>query len=88
MKAYKSGRPGAKAMLFRPDMNMARMRRSAERVQLPVSVARSFKEDEAGTFRVQDFDPDALIELISKLVKIDEHLIPPPPCALYMRPTL
>jgi branched-chain amino acid aminotransferase len=51
-------------------MNMARMRRSAERVSLP------------------DFDADALIELIMALVKLDEHLIPPPPCALYMRPTM
>ncbi len=40
------------------------------------------------SFRPQDFDPEALIELIKALVKVDEHLIPPPPCSLYMRPTL
>ncbi len=36
MKAYK--RQGGRAVLFRPEMNMARMRRSAERVALPVIV--------------------------------------------------
>lgn len=40
MKAYKSAKPGSEPVLFRPEMNMSRMRRSAERVQLPVS----FKE--------------------------------------------
>lgn len=36
MKAYRSSKPGSKPVLFRPDMNMARMRRSAARVRLPV----------------------------------------------------
>lgn len=70
MKAYKSDEPGSNPILFRPDMNMARMRNSADRVQLP------------------DFDGDAMTELIAKLVKLDEHLIPAPPNALYIRPTM
>jgi branched-chain amino acid aminotransferase len=37
MKAYKTMAADSKPLLFRPDMNMARMRRSADRVQLPVS---------------------------------------------------
>lgn len=36
----------------------------------------------------QDFDAEAMIELIRQLVKLDEHLIPPPPNALYIRPTM
>lgn len=36
MKAYRSAKPGSKPVLFRPEMNMARMRRSAARVRLPV----------------------------------------------------
>lgn len=36
----------------------------------------------------QDFDAESMIELIRQLVKLDEHLIPPPPNALYIRPTM
>ncbi|KAI5449543.1 branched-chain-amino-acid transaminase bat2 [Naganishia albida] len=70
MKAYRSAKPGSKPVLFRPDMNMARMRRSAARVRLP------------------DFDADELIKLIKKLIEVDQHMIPPPPHALYIRPTM
>ncbi|KAJ9093556.1 hypothetical protein QFC21_006397 [Naganishia friedmannii] len=70
MKAYRSAQPGAKPLLFRPDMNMARMKRSAARVRLP------------------DFDGEELIKLIKKLIEVDQHMIPPPPYALYIRPTM
>ena len=75
-------------------MIMARMRRSADRVQLPVSrhlVCKELGGSNASSCRLlhsQDFDPEAMIELIRQLVKLDEHLIPPPPNALYIRPTM
>lgn len=35
------------------------------------------------------FEPEALIELIKQLVKLDEHFIPSDPgCSLYIRPTM
>ncbi|KAJ9116515.1 hypothetical protein QFC24_006748 [Naganishia onofrii] len=70
MKAYRTDKPDSKPLLFRPDMNMARMKRSAARVRLP------------------DFDGDELIKLIKKLIEVDQHMIPPPPHALYIRPTI
>ncbi|CED84012.1 branched-chain amino acid aminotransferase ii [Phaffia rhodozyma] len=68
MKAYKQ--EGKTPRLFRPDENMARMSRSADRVALP------------------PFNQEAVISLIKTLVKEDEHLIPPPPYSLYIRPTM
>lgn len=38
MKAYRTDKPDSTPLLFRPDMNMARMKRSAARVRLPVRV--------------------------------------------------
>lgn len=93
MKAYRTSQPGSKPLLFRPDMNMARMRRSADRVQLPVSRGlcsniHMFIFELIDVLSFQDFDAEAMIELIRQLVKLDEHLIPPPPNALYIRPTM
>jgi branched-subunit amino acid aminotransferase/4-amino-4-deoxychorismate lyase len=93
MKAYRTSQPGSKPLLFRPDMNMARMRRSADRVQLPVSCVLCsdilmFTLELIDVLSTQDFDAEAMIELIRQLVKLDEHLIPPPPNALYIRPTM
>ena len=66
MKAYR-GEDGT-IRLFRPDMNMARMNRSAARIALP------------------EFDPEALIELIKKLVMLDAKWIPSEPgYSLYLR---
>lgn len=36
----------------------------------------------------QDFDGDELIKLIKKLIEVDQQMIPPPPYALYIRPTM
>ncbi|KAK4057933.1 branched-chain-amino-acid transaminase bat2 [Microbotryomycetes sp. JL221] len=69
MKAYKD--ENGVARLFRPDMNMARMLRGAERMGFPL------------------FNGADLIELIKKLVALDEHFIPTDPgCSLYLRPTM
>jgi branched-chain amino acid aminotransferase len=66
MKAYRS--EDGTIRLFRPDMNMARMNRSAARIALP------------------EFDPEALTELIKKLVLLDSKWIPSEPgYSLYLR---
>ncbi|KAG9036265.1 hypothetical protein FRB95_009413 [Tulasnella sp. JGI-2019a] len=68
MKAHRG--PDGRPRLFRPDMNMARMERSADRVALP------------------PFDGKALLELIRKLVAVEDRWIPSiPGYALYIRPT-
>lgn len=59
MKAYRC--QDGTIRLFRPDMNMKRMNRSASRIALP------------------NFDGDQLIELIKKLVLLDEKWIPSEP---------
>ena len=56
MKAYK-GTDG-KIRLFRPDRNMERLNKSAERIALPT------------------LDGPALIELIQRLVMLDERFLP------------
>ncbi|GAA5906656.1 hypothetical protein JCM6882_008086 [Rhodosporidiobolus microsporus] len=69
MKAYKDKQ--GRTRLFRPDMNMKRMLRGAERMAFPT------------------FDADVLIELIKKLVALDERWVPTDPgCSLYLRPTM
>ena len=68
LKAYK-GTDG-RTRLFRPDKNMARLNRSAERIALP------------------RFEGEALIELIKKLVRLDERFLPEcvhPPFQAYAR---
>ncbi|KAJ9113929.1 hypothetical protein QFC19_000124 [Naganishia cerealis] len=69
MKAYRC--EDGTIRLFRPDMNMARMNRSAARIALP------------------QFNGDALIELIKKMVMLDSKWIPSEPgYSLYLRPTM
>ncbi|KAJ9116908.1 hypothetical protein QFC22_004565 [Naganishia vaughanmartiniae] len=69
MKAYRC--EDGTIRLFRPDMNMARMNRSAARIALP------------------QFNGDALIELIKKMVMLDSKWIPGEPgYSLYLRPTM
>lgn len=59
--------------LFRPDKNMERLQKSMERLQMPG----------------HDFDPNELIHLIQKLVKLDERWIPQGDgYSLYLRPTV
>ncbi|KAI5452690.1 branched-chain-amino-acid transaminase bat2 [Naganishia albida] len=69
MKAYRC--EDGTIRLFRPDMNMARMNRSAARIALP------------------QFNGEALIELIKKMVVLDSKWIPSEPgYSLYIRPTM
>ncbi|KAF8824975.1 hypothetical protein HHX47_DHR7000535 [Lentinula edodes] len=69
MKAYIG--PDGAPRLFRPEKNMARLARSAERLALP------------------PFNPNALLELIKKLVAIDQRWIPDiEGYSLYIRPTI
>ncbi|KAF5340863.1 hypothetical protein D9757_015138 [Collybiopsis confluens] len=69
MKAHL--RPDGTPILFRPEMNVARLGRSADRLALP------------------PFNPNALLELIRKLVALDKTWIPTAAgCSLYIRPTL
>ncbi|KAJ9109802.1 hypothetical protein QFC20_003218 [Naganishia adeliensis] len=69
MKAYRC--EDGTIRLFRPDMNMARMNRSAARIALP------------------QFNGDALIELIKKMVVLESKWIPGEPgYSLYIRPTM
>ncbi|KAJ9101835.1 hypothetical protein QFC21_003175 [Naganishia friedmannii] len=69
MKAYRC--EDGTIRLFRPDMNMARMNRSAARIALP------------------QFNGDALIELIKKMVMLESKWIPGEPgYSLYLRPTM
>ncbi|WVQ80749.1 branched-chain amino acid aminotransferase [Cryptococcus sp. DSM 104549] len=69
MKAYRQ--EDGTVRLFRPDMNMARMNRSAARIALPT------------------FKPEALIELLKKLVTLEKEWIPKEKgYSLYIRPTM
>ncbi|KAJ4467233.1 aminotransferase [Lentinula aciculospora] len=69
MKAYIG--PDGSARLFRPEKNMARLARSAERLALP------------------PFNTDALLELIKRLVVVDQRWIPNlEGHSLYIRPTI
>ena len=70
MKAYKAI-PDQSLRLFRPDLNMARLKRSMERLQMP-----GF-----------DFDPNELIECIKILVKQTQDWVPyGEGYSLYLRP--
>ncbi|GAA5854504.1 hypothetical protein JCM8547_004867 [Rhodosporidiobolus lusitaniae] len=69
LKAYKD--TAGRTRLFRPDLNLKRMLRGAERMAFPT------------------FDGEVLIELIKKLIKIDDRWVPTDPgCSLYLRPTM
>lgn len=72
MKAYKAI-PDKSLRLFRPDMNMARLQSSMDRLEMH------------GT----DFDPNELQECIKELVRIDEKWVPyGEGYSLYLRPTI
>ncbi|KZV77037.1 branched-chain amino acid aminotransferase II [Peniophora sp. CONT] len=69
LKAYRD--VNGHVTLFRPDLNMQRMNRSAERIALP------------------NFDGDALLECMKKLISIDKEWIPQKDgYSLYVRPYL
>ena len=72
LKAYKAI-PDKSLRLFRPDMNMARLQSSMDRLEMH------------GT----DFDPNELQECIKELVRIDEKWVPyGEGYSLYLRPTI
>lgn len=73
MKAYKTLTNPEEVRLFRPDMNMKRLARSMERLDMPG----------------YDFDHDELIKCIAELVKLDSKWIPSGEgYSLYLRPTV
>jgi len=91
LQAYRG--PDGTPRLFRPQLNMERMVRSAERVALPVRAAVLLPiPSHARPILVnshQAFDADALLTLIRRLVALEERWIPRARgCSLYIRPTL
>lgn len=72
MKAYK-GVSDDSLRLFRPDLNMQRLSRSMERLEMPG----------------HDFDQQGLIDCIAELVRLDQDWIPSGEgYSLYIRPTV
>ena len=72
MKAYKSLKDGS-VRLFRPDLNMNRLKSSMERLHMPGS----------------DFDSQQLVDCIAELVRTDQRWIPEGEgYSLYIRPTV
>ena len=85
MKAYLG--PDGEPRLFRPNLNMKRMKTSAERVALPVSSKNVLKY--CLLSNQKPIDADALLTLIKKLVAIEKRWIPRlPGYSLYLRPTM
>mmetsp|Transcript_29141 Transcript_29141/g.44055 ORF Transcript_29141/g.44055 Transcript_29141/m.44055 type:complete len:308 (+) Transcript_29141:314-1237(+) len=76
MKAYRSlsnDNDDNDLLLFRPDLNMARLQNSMSRLSMPGS----------------DFDSDELIKCIQELVRVDERWVPDGEgYSLYVRPTV
>lgn len=73
MKAYKTIKDSSDLRLFRPELNMKRLKDSMTRLSMP------------GT----DFDSQELINCIGKLVRVDEDFIPEGEgYSLYLRPTV
>lgn len=72
MKAYKSPVDGS-LRLFRPDLNMARLQRSMDRLQM----------------HGYSFDPEELLECIKELIRVDKRWVPDQEgYSLYIRPTV
>ncbi|CAG8549017.1 6466_t:CDS:2 [Cetraspora pellucida] len=78
LKAYKD--KNGKLRLFRPDMNMKRLNRSAARLTLPVSIIWDV---------IGGFSEDELLECLKKLIRLEERWVPAERgFSLYIRPTL
>ena len=72
MKAYKTTKDSSDLRLFRPDLNMKRLKDSMNRLSMPGC----------------DFDTNELINCIGKLVRLDKDWIPEGEgYSLYLRPT-
>jgi len=73
MKAYKTLDDEDDIRLFRPDMNMRRLKDSMTRLAMPGA----------------DFDPQELIDCVGKLVRLDKDWIPAGEgYSMYLRPTV
>jgi branched-subunit amino acid aminotransferase/4-amino-4-deoxychorismate lyase len=87
LKAYRN--KNGKVTLFRPDLNMARMNLSAERLALPVSLMRVWCDDALKISIQKAFNGAALLDLIKELVRLDRHWIPQEDGhSLYIRPVM
>ncbi|KAL7539815.1 hypothetical protein ACHAXR_009621 [Thalassiosira sp. AJA248-18] len=73
MKAYKSISDSSDLRLFRPEMNMKRLKDSMDRLSMPGN----------------DFDSQELIKCIGELVRVDQDWIPSGEgYSMYLRPTV
>lgn len=73
MKAYKTINDSSDLRLFRPDLNMKRLKDSMERLSMPG----------------YDFEPQELIKCIAELVRLDKDWIPSGEgFSMYIRPTV
>lgn len=73
MKAYKSLSDPDNLLLFRPDLNIQRLKNSMNRLQMPT----------------EDIDASELISCITKLIRLDQDWIPHGEgYSLYLRPTV
>lgn len=73
MKAYKSISDSSDLRLFRPELNMKRLKDSMERLSMPGN----------------DFDSQELIKCIGELVRVDQDWIPSGEgYSMYLRPTV
>jgi branched-subunit amino acid aminotransferase/4-amino-4-deoxychorismate lyase len=90
LKAYRN--KNGRVTLFRPDLNMERMNRSAQRLALPVSVA--LRASCHGAFDIdclskKTFNGAAFLDLIKVLVRLERDWIPQENgYSLYIRPVL
>jgi branched-chain amino acid aminotransferase len=86
LKAYRN--KNGKITLFRPELNMARMNMSAQRLALPVS-ARVWRHENLILTVQKTFHGPALLELIKELIRLDYHWIPQENGhSLYIRPVM
>ena len=74
MKAYRDANGGVR--IFRPDMNMRRMNRSAESLMFPVCDYLVVLKQRADLRLRKAFDPDEMTELIKKLIEVDQRWVP------------
>jgi branched-chain amino acid aminotransferase len=88
LKAYRNKQ--GKISLFRPEQNMARMNRSADRIALPVFIfPYCIMYNEFIFARTQNFDGDALLECLKRLVWLEKDWIPQEEgYSMYIRPVL
>ena len=90
MKAYRG--VDNKIRIFRPELNMARMLKSAKRAALPVSELHVTYCEVAVTLyiqRIQTFSRSELLECIKELIRVEQEWVPySTSSSLYIRPTM